>query len=88
MAGVPTAYGPGGPVPTVTPSGSSILDRGYGTRTPASVPVLMPQKVPVTAYVSPGAMPAQVGPSSVQPPGPLGPLSLPHLWPESVPYTT
>ena len=71
-------YGPGGRPPQVTASGQSILDRGYGAHLAPQVKVTMPTTVPVTSYDSPAPTPAGVGPSSVNPPGPLGPLSRPQ----------
>lgn len=79
-----TTYGPGGEPATVTPSGESILSGNYVARTPNPVILQAPSAVPTTAYKSPAALPAGVGPTSVNPPGPLGPLSQPHIWPDHV----
>ena len=79
-----TNYGPGGPPATPTPSGQSILDGNYVMRNPMPVVLQLPAQVPITAYKSPAAFPAGVGPTSVNPPGPLGPLAQPHIWPDVV----
>lgn len=76
MNTLPFQYGHGGTPPVPTPSGSSILDRGYPNRQLPPVIQKMPTSVPQTGYNWPGPTPATVGPQSAQPPGP-NPLQAP-----------